>query len=68
MISTFVRSKEEKEENDDEEELQSKRRMDEYKDEHKRGEGNRHNMGWNLGDKLTYEIIINNWYHEIIWF
>lgn len=44
-MSTFVRSKEEKEENDDEEELQSKRRMDEYKDEHKRGEGNRHNMG-----------------------
>lgn len=45
LMSTFVRSKEEKEENDDEEELQSKRRMDEYKDEHKRGEGNRHNMG-----------------------
>ena len=39
------RLKEEKEENDDEEELHAKRRMDEYKDEHKRGEGNRHNMG-----------------------
>ena len=41
----FYRLKELKEENDDEEELESKRRMDEYKDEHKRGEGNRHNMG-----------------------
>merc|ERR1719150_1356213 len=40
-----ARSKEAKEENDDEEELQSRRRMEEYKDEHKRGEGNRHNMG-----------------------
>ena len=41
----FYRLKELKEENDDEEELESKRRMDAYKDEHKRGEGNRHNMG-----------------------
>jgi len=38
-----ARIKEMKEENDDEEELESKRRMDEYKDDHKRGEGNRHN-------------------------
>ena len=40
-----ARLKEEKEENDEEEELARKRRMDEYKDDHKRGEGNRHNMG-----------------------
>jgi len=40
-----ARLKELKEENDDEEELESKRRMDAYKDEHKRVEGNRHNMG-----------------------
>lgn len=38
-----ARLKEEKEEIDDEEELDRKRRMDEYKDDHKRGEGNRHN-------------------------
>lgn len=43
FILTLCRIKEEKEDKDDEEELDSKRRMDEYKDEHKRGEGNRHN-------------------------
>lgn len=36
---------EEKEEKDDEIELARKRGFDEYKDEHRRGEGNRHNMG-----------------------
>ena len=44
-IFLLLRLKEQKEENDDEEELNAKRRMDSYKDEHKRGEGNRHNMG-----------------------
>ncbi len=39
------REKERKEEEDDQIELARKRRMDEYKDTHKRGEGNRHNMG-----------------------
>ena len=39
------RRKEELEEKDDEEELQRKRNWDEYTDEHKRGEGNRHNKG-----------------------
>jgi len=39
------RAKEKREEEDDEEELVRKRNMDEYKDWHKRGEGNRHNMG-----------------------
>jgi len=34
-----------KEDNDDPEELARKREFDEYKDEHKRGEGNRHNRG-----------------------
>ena len=33
------------EENDDPEELARKRNFDDYKDEHKRGEGNRHNKG-----------------------
>ena len=33
------------EENDDPEELARKRNFDNYKDEHKRGEGNRHNKG-----------------------
>lgn len=37
--------KEELEENDDPDELARKRNFDEYKDEHKRGEGNRHNKG-----------------------
>ncbi len=32
---------------DDPEELARQRGFDEYKDEHKRGEGNRHNRGWN---------------------
>ncbi len=40
-----AREKEEKEERDDEEELQRKRNWDEYRDTHRRGEGNRHNMG-----------------------
>ena len=35
----------EKEDNDDPEELARQRNFDEYKDEHKRGEGNRHNRG-----------------------
>lgn len=39
------RVKEEKEEQDDPEELARKRYMDDYKDEHKRGEGNRYNKG-----------------------
>ena len=37
--------KEAKEENDDPEELARKRNFDEFKDEHQRGEGNRHNKG-----------------------
>ena len=37
--------KESKEERDDEEELAKKRGWDEYRDEHKRGEGNMHNKG-----------------------
>eukprot|EP00088_Acartia_fossae_P050507 TRINITY_DN56601_c0_g1_i1.p1 TRINITY_DN56601_c0_g1~~TRINITY_DN56601_c0_g1_i1.p1 ORF type:complete len:231 (+),score=72.58 TRINITY_DN56601_c0_g1_i1:103-693(+) len=40
-----TREQEAKEEQDDEEELQRKRAMDEWKDEHRRGEGNRKNMG-----------------------
>lgn len=40
-----ARQKEDKEERDDEEELQRKRDWDDWKDEHKRGEGNRHNKG-----------------------
>ena len=38
-------AQEAKEENDDPEELARKRNMDEYKDDHQRGEGNRHNRG-----------------------
>ena len=38
----------EKEDNDDPEELARQRNFDEYKDEHKRGEGNRHNRGWHI--------------------
>ena len=37
--------KEAKEENDDPEELARKRYFDDFKDEHQRGEGNRHNKG-----------------------
>ena len=37
--------KETLEENDDPDELARKRNFDNYKDEHKRGEGNRHNKG-----------------------
>ena len=40
-----ARLKEEAEERDDQEELERKRNMDEYKDDHRRGEGNRHNKG-----------------------
>ena len=40
--------KDAKEENDDPEELERQRNFDEYKDEHQRGEGNRHNRGWSL--------------------
>lgn len=40
-----ARAKEELEEKDDEQELARKRAWDEYKDEHRRGEGNRHNKG-----------------------
>ena len=38
-------AEEEKEEKDDADELARKRNFDEFKDEHKRGEGNRHNKG-----------------------
>lgn len=38
-------SKEALEENDDPDELARKRNFDDYKDDHKRGEGNRHNKG-----------------------
>jgi immunoglobulin-binding protein 1 len=37
--------REDKEEREDEAELQRQRNWDEYKDDHKRGEGNRHNKG-----------------------
>merc|ERR1712156_1112513 len=37
--------KDSKEDNDDPEELERQRNFDEYKDEHQRGEGNRHNRG-----------------------
>ena len=37
--------KDDKEERDDEEARERALRMDEYKDDHRRGEGNRHNMG-----------------------
>ena len=40
-----ARVREEKEERDDEEELARKRNWDEYKDDHRRGEGNMHNKG-----------------------
>ena len=39
------REKDDKEDRDDEEALARARAMDEYKDDHKRGEGNRHNKG-----------------------
>ncbi len=39
------RVKDEKEDRDDAEELARQREFDEYKDDHKRGEGNRHNRG-----------------------
>jgi len=39
------RENDDKEDRDDEEMLMKKRGMDEYKDDHRRGEGNRHNMG-----------------------
>ena len=37
--------KDAKEDSDDPEELERQRNFDEYKDEHQRGEGNRHNRG-----------------------
>ena len=37
--------KDDKEDQDDPEELERIRNFDEYKDDHKRGEGNRHNRG-----------------------
>jgi immunoglobulin-binding protein 1 len=37
--------KDDKEDQDDPEELERQRNFDEYKDDHKRGEGNRHNRG-----------------------
>jgi len=40
-----LREEEDKEERDDEEELARKRAKDDWKDDHRRGEGNRHNMG-----------------------
>eukprot|EP00088_Acartia_fossae_P045526 TRINITY_DN49040_c0_g1_i1.p1 TRINITY_DN49040_c0_g1~~TRINITY_DN49040_c0_g1_i1.p1 ORF type:complete len:198 (-),score=88.64 TRINITY_DN49040_c0_g1_i1:21-587(-) len=40
-----LRREEDKEDRDDQEELDRKRAKDEWKDEHRRGEGNRHNMG-----------------------
>jgi len=39
------RQREEKEETDDSEELARKRNWDDWKDDHRRGEGNRKNMG-----------------------
>ena len=39
------REEEEKVERDDATELARRRAMDEYKDDHRRGEGNRKNMG-----------------------
>ena len=38
-------AQEEKEDNDDADELARKRNFDEFKDDHQRGEGNRHNKG-----------------------
>ena len=40
-----IAEEERKEEEDDEEELERKRGFDEWKDDHRRGEGNRKNMG-----------------------
>jgi immunoglobulin-binding protein 1 len=40
-----ARDKDEKEERDDPEELARKRQWDDWKDDHRRGEGNRKNMG-----------------------
>ena len=37
--------KDDKDDQHDQEELERQRNFDEYKDEHKRGEGNRHNRG-----------------------
>ena len=51
-----IREEEEKEENDDLQELEKKRAFDEWKDEHKRGEGNRKNMGWFTPDALKLDL------------
>jgi len=40
-----LREEEDKEERDDEVELARQRAKDDWKDDHRRGEGNRHNMG-----------------------
>ena len=40
-----LRGEDDKEDRDDQEALEKKRGFDEWKDEHRRGEGNRHNMG-----------------------
>ena len=45
MMEEEEREKDDKEERDDEEARERALRMDEYKDDHRRGEGNRHNMG-----------------------
>ena len=37
--------KDDKDDQHDQEELERQRNFDEYKDDHKRGEGNRHNRG-----------------------
>ena len=52
---------EEKEERDDEVEIARKRGWDEYTDEHKRGEGNRHNMGWHDLTEITLSLL---WFLE----
>ena len=45
MLEEEEREKDDKEDQDDEEAREKALYMDEYKDEHRRGEGNRHNMG-----------------------
>merc|ERR1719291_437422 len=45
MLEEEDREKDDKEDQDDEEAREKALYMDEYKDEHRRGEGNRHNMG-----------------------
>ena len=45
MLEKEERENDEKEDRDDEEAREKALYMDEYKDDHRRGEGNRHNMG-----------------------